>query len=231
MTCPPQFVRKQLVCLSLFLVAILCLFTTVRFFRHARPSSESAQSARVEKNNEVSPARQEKLPDCPGGVSGAALVIRHSMAKRTETLAPQHIVSRHKVILSWNASALSPNSDGKAVGYCIYRRKESKEKRNSAGQPVVDEFKLLNPKPVNGTSCVDSSVEDGAKYYYVTTAVNRNGKPSKPSNEAPARIPPGDQPSPFPPTIPLPLPCQGPSGAKELSATLSGSHNMVIPEE
>jgi fibronectin type 3 domain-containing protein len=39
------------------------------------------------------------------------------------------------------------------------------------------------------TACVDNSVENGAKYNYVVTAIDSNGVPSSLSNEAPVEIP------------------------------------------
>ncbi len=94
--------------------------------------------------------------------------------------------SNHKVILSWNASAPSPNAESNAVGYCLYRSK----KRNAAKQkPTCKNCEQINPIPIVNTSCVDDVVEDGATYYYVVTAINAKGTSSSPSNEARARIP------------------------------------------
>jgi hypothetical protein len=71
---------------------------------------------------------------------------------------------QHKVTLSWKASA-SP-----IVGYNVYRRGTS---------GVVK----LNLEPVPGTTYVDSTVQSGQTYFYVTRAVNAKGTESTPSNE------------------------------------------------
>jgi hypothetical protein len=98
----------------------------------------------------------------------------------------QRGASNHKVILSWNASAPSPNADSNAVGYCLYRSR----KRGAAKQkPTCDNCEQINPVPVVGTSCLDDVVEDSVTYFYVVTAINAKGRPSAPSNEARATIP------------------------------------------
>jgi hypothetical protein len=70
--------------------------------------------------------------------------------------APQHTVS-----LSWKAST-SPN----VVGYNIYRQQDSNPRQQ------------LNSAPIPGTSCIDSSVQNGHTYSYWARAVNSIGKVS-----------------------------------------------------
>jgi len=115
-------------------------------------------------------------------------------------------------MLSWNASAPSQNDEGKAVGYCLYRRKlrpeEANPLNNSAAQPDLKKLELLTWKAIDAMSCVDAAVEDGAFYEYWARAVNRKGQPSKRwSNKATASIPPGHQPSSTPLPIPPPPSC------------------------
>jgi hypothetical protein len=77
---------------------------------------------------------------------------------------------QHKVTLSWKASASA------IVGYNVYRRGTS---------GVVK----LNLEPVPGTTYVDSTVQPGQTYFYVTKAVSARGTESTPSNEVRVDIP------------------------------------------
>ena len=60
----------------------------------------------------------------------------------------------------------------------------------AASDPKCDKCEQVNQKPIPGTACVDDLVQDGAKYYYVATAVNEDGDPSPLSTETFAPIPP-----------------------------------------
>jgi len=77
---------------------------------------------------------------------------------------------QHSVQLSWKASTSA------VAGYNVYRR--------DASGPVK-----INSKPVAGTSYVDSLVQPGQTYYYVTKAVSPAGTESGPSNEVQAVVP------------------------------------------
>lgn len=77
---------------------------------------------------------------------------------------------QHNVNLSWKASTSA------VVGYNVYRR---------GGWGLVK----LNSVPVTGTSYVDSTVQPGQTYYYVTKAVSPKGTESTASNEVQANIP------------------------------------------
>jgi hypothetical protein len=78
---------------------------------------------------------------------------------------------QHKVSLSWKASTSA------IVGYNVYRRGTS---------GVVK----LNLEPILGTTYVDSTVQSGQTYFYVTKAVKAGGAESTPSNEVRVDIPP-----------------------------------------
>ena len=77
----------------------------------------------------------------------------------------------HSVTLSWTASISSG-----VTGYRIYRG-------TASGGP----YTILNS--VVGTSYMDASVQAGATYYYVVTAVDGSGIESAYSNEAQAVVP------------------------------------------
>jgi len=77
---------------------------------------------------------------------------------------------QHSVHLSWKASASA------VAGYNVYRR-------------GISGLTKINSKPVPDTSYVDSSVQPGQTYYYVTRAVSSTGTESSPSNEVHAAVP------------------------------------------
>jgi hypothetical protein len=113
------------------------------------------------------------FPDCP---PGGLLPLQPS---------PQ-TTGHHKVTLTWNANAPTPDPASKAVGYCLYR---SKTQNAAKLNPICANCERINSMPIAGTGCVDNLVEDGAAYYYVVTAINAAGKISSSSNETPAPIP------------------------------------------
>jgi len=92
-----------------------------------------------------------------------------SRAQQRSTSGPPG--PQHSVNLSWKAST-SP-----VVGYNVYRR-------GTSG------LVKLNTVPVPGTNYVDSTVQPGQTYFYMTRAVNAKGRESTPSNEVRADIPP-----------------------------------------
>jgi hypothetical protein len=80
--------------------------------------------------------------------------------------------SGHRVTLAWRSASAS------TIGYNVYRAIASKgpyDKLNSA----------LHPK----SSFTDATVASGATYFYMTTAVNKNGRESKYSNQVRVTIP------------------------------------------
>jgi hypothetical protein len=93
----------------------------------------------------------------------------------------------HKVFLKWNASVMpSGATDKNAVGYCLYR---SATKSAAKREPTCSSCERVNIVPVPGTACVDDLVKDGATYFYVATAINRDSQISSSSNEVPVVIP------------------------------------------
>jgi hypothetical protein len=80
--------------------------------------------------------------------------------------------SAHRVTLSWRANS------GAAAGYNIYR-----------GINPTGPFSKLNSSPHPNPTFTDSSVQSGATYFYITTALNKKGKESKPSNQVQVTIP------------------------------------------
>jgi hypothetical protein len=115
--------------------------------------------------------------------------------------APTAPPEGHKVILSWNASAPADPKHAAAAGYCIYRGVKEKDPSPA----------LLNNTPFPGTSCVDDSVINDKKYYYVVRAISAQGVPSIVSNEVSAKIPKQSNPSASAPLAPL---CRVPAALK-----------------
>jgi hypothetical protein len=79
----------------------------------------------------------------------------------------------HSVTLSW-----SPSTSSNVRGYNVYRAAVS-------GGTYVK----LNASPVNGNSYVDSNVESGRTYYYVSTTVDTSNRESAYSNTTVAPVP------------------------------------------
>ena len=80
--------------------------------------------------------------------------------------------TQHVVELSWHPSA------SMVAGYKIYR-----------GTQHMGPYVLLNSLPDSQTSFSDSTVQSGATYYYVVTAVDAESLESNYSNEVLAVIP------------------------------------------
>ncbi|MGH9566051.1 MAG: hypothetical protein ACRD4I_08720, partial [Candidatus Angelobacter sp.] len=79
----------------------------------------------------------------------------------------------HSVSLSW-----SPSSTSTVAGYNVYRGTVS-------GGP----YSKINSSADANTSYMDSSVQSGITYYYVTTSVDDSGDESVNSNQVSAAIP------------------------------------------
>lgn len=80
--------------------------------------------------------------------------------------------SGHIVDLSWNPSSSS------VIGYNVYRGTQS-------GGP----YARISVSPAAGTVYTDNSVQSGAVYFYVVTAVDASAQESAFSNESTAQIP------------------------------------------
>jgi hypothetical protein len=78
----------------------------------------------------------------------------------------------HSVTLHWNPSTTTN------VRYNIYR-----------GQKPGSHPDKVSSDPIEDTTYTDTTVDNGAKYYYVVRAVNSAGRESVDSNEVPAKIP------------------------------------------
>lgn len=78
----------------------------------------------------------------------------------------------HRVTLAWRPAASS------VVGYNVYR--------GAAAQgPYAQINSAVHPK----ATFTDATVASGKTYFYMTTAVNQNGRESKPSNQVRVTIP------------------------------------------
>jgi len=114
-------------------------------------------------------------PQVAGNSTGSVNFISDaSNSPTTETWTGTGVQgAQHTVNLSWTAS------DSNVVGYNVYRGTQ-------AGGPYNTR---LTGSPIAATSYTDSSVQSGATYYYVATAVDGSGQESIYSNEAPAVVP------------------------------------------
>jgi hypothetical protein len=114
----------------------------------------------------------------------------HCPESHGATLQASPQTGHHKVILTWNDSAPSTDPTRQAVGYCLYRSGTQNVAKQDAKCSTCEQ---INRKPISGTACVDDLVQDGARYYYIATAINGNGDPSSLSNDTVAEIPPSTQ--------------------------------------
>jgi hypothetical protein len=154
---------------------ILNGFQTIAIGQVSRDSGSNVQSAKtpIPKRKGTPPAAEPTLPSCPPA------------GLPTLQAAPQK-TGHHSVTLSWDASAPSGHSEGKAVGYCLYRSKKQNAAKHNA---TCGDCEQINSTPLADTDCVDDLVEDGATYYYVVTAINNKGRISLASNEILAQVP------------------------------------------
>jgi hypothetical protein len=175
-----------------FWCVLVLLVTGVVQTAGAQAQASSTPNVRQPSKSKATPSPAAQPTPCPN--SGISPIQSSSTT------------SHHKVVLSWNPSA--PSSDGHtdAVGYCLYRTKDDMP----PNEANCADCEQTNPFAFSGVSCLDTVVEDNAKYKYVVAAVDINRHLSSPSNWAPAAIPVASQPgaghipSPPPPACPRP---------------------------
>jgi hypothetical protein len=110
-------------------------------------------------------------PQSSGSASGnLALSTNTSTATVMQTLSGSATAApHHSVSLSW---------DGSSAGFLVYRGTQS-------GGP----YARITSTATAASSYVDSAVQSGATYYYVTTSVDSSGEESDYSNEVKAVVP------------------------------------------
>jgi hypothetical protein len=114
--------------------------------------------------------RAADAPSCTG-------VVRSS----TGAAPPEATRPVHSVTLSWHAVVPVSSSSRDAIkGYYVYRSLAS---RNYAESNRISEL------PVQGTRCVDTTVEPQRTYFYVVKAVTEGGTQSGSSVEIRAVVP------------------------------------------
>lgn len=114
-------------------------------------------------------------PQSTGAVNGTLSLISSNLSSPVSMALSGDgtgTASAHKVTLDWNASTSAVS------GYNVYRG-------GATGGP----YARVSPSQVGGLSYADSSVNAGATYYYVVTAVDNAGTESSYSNEVSAAIP------------------------------------------
>ena len=117
-----------------------------------------------------SPSLQRLMTNCGLAVllTASAGCLACGGGHKTQTSPQQHTVA-----LSWKPSSTS------SAQYNVYR----------GTQHLGPYTTKLNSTPLASTSFTDSTVQNGATYYYVVTAVDQNSE-SDYSNEAQVVIPP-----------------------------------------
>lgn len=115
-------------------------------------------------------------PQTTGSIAGSIMFDSNaSNSSATQTLSGTGTgtqTTQHSVALTWNPST------SQVAGYNIYR-----------GTQSAGPYSRLNSSLLPSTGYTDSSVQSGATYFYVTTAVDSGGTESTYSNQAQAVIP------------------------------------------
>jgi hypothetical protein len=155
---------SKLVRTSGMLVGSFILLTASAIPQVGAPARTSSASAYRPANTEVIPPCVATSTSPPGA---------HTPAGASP--AP------HSVTLSWNASTPASKAKPDAVqGYHVYRSLKSQ---------TYTESNRISSSPLQGTQCVDTTVEPRATYFYVVKAVSQSGTISGFSNETKAVIP------------------------------------------
>jgi hypothetical protein len=111
------------------------------------------------------------VPQCNGASSASS----HGPASSHGNL------HRHSVTLSWNAAVPGSSSPRDAIkGYNVYR---------SLTPQAYSESNRISKSPLQGTQCVDATVQPRKTYFYIVKAVTESGKQSGSSVEIKAEIP------------------------------------------
>jgi predicted phage tail protein len=112
-------------------------------------------------------------PSAAGTDSGSVTVTSNATGSpQAITLSGTGVAVSHTVTLNWTASTSTVS------GYNVYRS------TTNGGS-----YAKINSGLVSAITYVDSTVQDGTTYYYVTTAVDSSGDESAYSNQATAVIP------------------------------------------
>jgi hypothetical protein len=122
-------------------------------------------------SNKAGVAPLQDVPSCSGG----------SSHPRSAPPSPGANPHPHSVILSWNASVPASKSPRDAIqGYHVYRR---------ATPGTYGEKDRISELPVQGTRCLDATVQPQKTYYYAVKAVSQNGTRSSTSAEIRVVVP------------------------------------------
>lgn len=148
------------------------------------------------------PAETPRHAETISGASSSVPLVCPTLGSSGEAPATP-AEGKHRVILSWKASAPVDSKHAAAMGYCIYRGVKHKD-------PSPE---LVNSMPFPGTRCMDDVVQNDKKYYYVVRAISAKGVTSIVSNEAPASIPAHSQTNPTVSGASAPL-CREPANGK-----------------
>ncbi len=124
--------------------------------------------------NQSSTVSVQFAPTTAGNASGSVTVSSNGTSPANVALSGSGVApsTQHSAALGWSASTST------VAGYNVYRSTVS-------GGAYVK----INSSLVGGVSYSDSSVNSGATYYYVATAVDSSGTESVYSNEVSAVIP------------------------------------------
>jgi hypothetical protein len=111
------------------------------------------------------------VPSCNGSSPASSDGLSHSQGRQRS----------HSVTLSWKAAFPKSNSPRDSIkGYYVYRSLTSQK---------YAESNRISESPLQGTRCVDATVEPRKTYFYVVKAVTEGGEQSGSSIEIKAVVP------------------------------------------
>lgn len=164
-------------CRRLLEVIFACTLLTANACNRSRQEPTVQPAAHSTARTEAAVLAQP-LPDCPQNP-----LEKPPSLEESEPKADHH----HSVVLTWNASPSSQGPTDPTLGYCLYRT--GKQDISAKNLDHCIKCKRVNLRPIVGTACVDNTVRDGGKYYYVAGAIQVGNPLSSFSKKTIAIIP------------------------------------------
>lgn len=172
LTSLPRYSRSSASIRAMLLTCLVIL--QIGCSRSSHPVSESQAGETANAKPQIQAPRLE-LPDCDPSLN------KVDVSRGT---------GHHRVALAWNPSSSSGGPADPSVGYCLYRSTNDITARDLSH---CKDCARLNRRPIVGTACMDTRVQDGATYHYVVGAIQVGTRVSPFSNRTTAVVPANTQ--------------------------------------